>query len=404
MRKVTPIILLIVLLVSSLGLAACGSDDAEGENPSVKIAVSVPLGLSIGQDVVNALQLALDERDGEVNGVDVSLLVLDTSDPAGSPVSVDFEQTVAQEAVNDDDVIAYIGPMTTDQAKASIPILNEASIAQITESATWPGLTRPGFGPGEPGIYYPTGRRTFFRVLPADDVQAVGGALWIKELGYDEVLLVTDGTGYGNGLGGIFEVSAEDIDLDVMDTIELNPRAQSVAAFTSVVEKVLDADPPMIYFGGAVAPVGVYFVEALREAAPDIPVMGPDGLFQQELIDDVGAAQVEGIYVTNPIIPADELDSAAAFSEAYTAAYDSEPLPYVLTAYAAIESVFAAIENADEITREGIAEALAELDQVEGVFGTWAFDSYGDTTFSALSGWRVIDGEWTFIETLDTTY
>lgn len=400
MRKAFSIVVLLVV-VSSLTLIACGNDEGGDSPENVKIAVSVPMALGIGQDVVDALTLGLEQRDNKIGNVNVSLLVLDSSDPEGSPVSADVESVIAKEAVDDDAVIAYIGPMTTDQSKVSIPILNEAGIAQLTESATWPGLTKAGFGPGEPGIYYPTGRRTFFRVLPADDVQAIVGAQWMADLGFERVFVVSEGTSYGDGLSGIFEVAALDIGLTVVGRETLDPEALTPEDLAPVIEAISNAtDVDIVYFGGGVVPGGLPFLPVLHEALPEMAVMGPDALFQDQVIDDLGDS-VEGLYVTNPIVPLDQLTEAAEFVALYEETYGKEPQPYVVIAYAALESVVAAIEQADSPTREGVLTAMTELENISGIFGSWAFDSNGDTTFQTLSGWQIQNGEWMFVDIIE---
>ncbi len=395
-QKFVPV-MLVLFLIAGFALTACGGDDQDDSPKQVKIAVSAPLALGIGEDVANALQMALDERGGKVGDVEVSLLVLNSSDPEGSPVSTEAEAKIAAQAADDKSVVAYIGPMTTDQAKTSIPILNRAGITTISESATAASLTKAGFGPGEPGIYYPTGKRTFFRVLPPDDVQAEGAAQWISDLGFSSVFVVSDGTGYGNGISGIFEVAAQDVGLGVAGRETLDPDALTPADFAPVIAAIEAAQPDIIYYGGGAVPVGVEFLPVLRAAYPDLPLMGPDGLVQEETLA-LGADITEGIYVTNLTVPVDQLPSARGFVASYREKYDEDPDSYVLAAYAAMESALAAIEAADKATRAGVLDALTELESVEGVFGTWSFDVNGDTTFRTLSGWRVEDGAWVFVD------
>ena len=58
---------------------------------------------------------------------------------------------------------------TPARARSRIPILNEAGISQISPSNTYNGPDRRSAARrGEPGKYYPTGRRTFFRIVPND--------------------------------------------------------------------------------------------------------------------------------------------------------------------------------------------------------------------------------------------
>ena len=74
----------------------------------------------------------------------------------------------ARKAVQDKSTIVYLGEFNSGASTISIPILNQAGIPQISPSNTDVGLTTndPGAEPGEPQKYYPTGKRTYARVVP----------------------------------------------------------------------------------------------------------------------------------------------------------------------------------------------------------------------------------------------
>jgi branched-chain amino acid transport system substrate-binding protein len=44
---------------------------------------------------------------------------------------------------------------------------------------------------------------------------------------------------------------------------------------------------------------------------------------------------------------------------------------------------------------------MRNLGDYSGVLGTWTFDANGDTTLSAVSGWQIQGGEWTFLQIVD---
>ena len=71
------------------------------------------------------------------------------------------------------------------RATISIPILNKAGIAQISPANTAVGLTtdEPGAEQGEPDKYYPTGKRTYARIVPRDTIQGAALATVMKEDG-----------------------------------------------------------------------------------------------------------------------------------------------------------------------------------------------------------------------------
>ena len=100
---------------------------------------------------------------------------------------------------------------TPAAAKVSIPILNKGGIPQISPSNTYVGLTTddPGSEPGEPQKYYPTGKRTYARVVPRDTIQGAALVATMKEDGCKAVTLWNDGSTYGAGLARNIELSAK---------------------------------------------------------------------------------------------------------------------------------------------------------------------------------------------------
>jgi len=91
-------------------------------------------------------------------------------------------------AVADKDTIAYIGTLNSGAAKVSIPILNAANLVMVSPANTYVGLTHagPGTAAGEPGKYYPTGKRNYARVVAADDFQGAADATLAKQLKLSE--------------------------------------------------------------------------------------------------------------------------------------------------------------------------------------------------------------------------
>jgi len=391
---------LILCVILGLAMTSCGKT---GGQKTVKVAVSVPLSIGIGHNMLNAVQLALDEAGGKAGDVTVELLVLDSSDPEGSPVSTDKEGEIAKQAAADEAVVAYLGPLSSSQSKVSMPILNEAGVAQISGSATWPGLTQHGYGPGEPGIYYPTGKRHFFRVVPSDSVQGAGAARWANQMGVQNVYIVDEQTAYGSGVAGIFELTAKDLGLEVLDHRVYDRYEATKEELETLAAAVVEAEPGLLYLGGAAAEQGDEFIKLLREADPDLAIMGPDAIAVDDLFEYPGADVVEGIYGTAVVIPAAQLESpeAAELLTNYQETYDKTPTPFAVSYYEAMNVLLHAIEQAQEPTREGVMEAMKNLGQYSGVLGDWSFDDRGDTSLTAVSGMQVQDGEWVFVRVVE---
>src|SRR5436853_526353 len=96
----------------------------------------------------------------------------------------------------------YIGECNSGCSEVSIPILNPGGIPQVSPANTYVGLTTnlPGSAPGEPQKYYPTGTRTYLRIVPIDSIQAAADLIAMKNAGCTKVAVANDKEAYGQGL------------------------------------------------------------------------------------------------------------------------------------------------------------------------------------------------------------
>src|SRR5919108_229630 len=125
------------------------------------------------EDVVAGEKLALEEAGGKVGNFTIKYVSLDDATAAAGKWDPAQTSSDARKAAQDKSTIAYLGEFNSGASAISIPILNEANVLQISPSNTYVGLTRAeGADKGEPDKYYPAGKRTYGRVVPADHIQA----------------------------------------------------------------------------------------------------------------------------------------------------------------------------------------------------------------------------------------
>src|SRR4051794_22495935 len=183
-----------VLIASAAAMPATAS--------AATIYSSLPLsGAAAGQAraVNDGARQALQEAGGMAGGQAISFVTLnDASKRAGSWVP-ELVARNARRVAQDEAALAVIGPFNSGAAAVMIPITNEAGVPVVSPSNTAIGLTRGGVGthPGEPDKYYPTGMRTYFRIMPNDAVQADALATAMRDAGCKRVGAVDDREVYG---------------------------------------------------------------------------------------------------------------------------------------------------------------------------------------------------------------
>ena len=373
---------------------------------SVKIVSSLPMtGSALGQTqtIVNAIKQALDENKSTAcNGkVKIDYEVMDDATAAAGKWDPAQETENANKAVADKSVVAYIGTFNSGAAKLAIPILNRADVVMVSPANTYPGLTKPGLGEAnEPDIYYPNGKRNYVRVVPADDLQGAAGANWAKSLGVKKVYILDDQELYGKGLADIFETTAKKVGLEVLGHEGIDPKASD---YKALMTKIKALGPDLIYFGGITQNNGGQLIKDARNVGmtPDkVKFMGPDGTFEQALIDAAGK-DAEGYYATFGGVPGKELTGAGkTWYEAYKAKYNAEPEAYAAYGYEAAMVVIDAIDQVCKNDRAAIRDAVMDTKDFKGVLGTWSFDANGDTSLTTMSGNVVKNGKFEFASVL----
>lgn len=392
-RAATTGVLSLVLGLTA-GLAGCSFQ----RNHTIKIVTSFPMqGVELGASAVNAIQLAVEEQASQLAGVSVELVILDDGTKTGQ-WDPDLEAANARQAVADPQVVAYIGPLNSGAAKVSIPITNQAGLVHISPSNTWPGLTKVGFAPSEPGIFYPTGRRTYFRTCPTDEFQAPAAARWAESLGFSSVYILDDGEAYGKGLADLFEGMAYEIDLEVLGHLTIDKMADD---YREVLEKVAATHPDLIYFGGYTPNGAPLLVRQMHEMGMTAAFMGPDAIVDSAFIAEAGEA-ADGVYATLVGVPPSGWTEGAAaeFAARYRERFDAEPEAFSHFAYDATSAVMVALGRASTYDRRSILNAMTMLGELEGVAGPFTFDTNGDTTVTTISGSVVDNGTFKYLKTL----
>jgi len=250
----------------------------------------------------------------------------------------------------------------------------------------------PGSQPGEPGIYYPTGRRNFVRIVPADDVQAAADVLLARQLRLRRVFVAHDGfETYGLGVAESFAINAMRRGLGVAGRGTWPaPVGTAIQAFVRTVART---HPDGIFLGGiaedpAVAPL----IQGLRAAIPHLQLMGADvfaGLSQ--LARDVGPA-VEGMTASDPgIAPSLLTGPGRQFAAQFSKQIGGTFYPWTAYGAQAADVLLNAIARSNG-TRASITKALLATHVHNGIIGSFAFTRTGDTTAESVTIIRVEHG------------
>jgi len=322
---------------------------------------------------------------------------LDDASPQTGKWDGAVEAENANKAVADSDAMVYIGTYNSGAAKVSMAITQRAHMAQVTSANTYPGLTKKqGAAPGEPDIYRPLKIVSYFRIPPADDIQGTVGANWAKKLGHRKVYILNDQELYGKGIADVFETEAKKLGLEVLGNEGIDYKQPDQKP---ILTKIRASGADLIYMGAVVETGAQTIIRQMKDlgmVAPKVSFIGPDGLFEQELLKAATCDAAIGVdmRITFASKPFEQMTGKGAeIYKLYKERYKIEPTSYALYSWEAGQVVIDAIKRADAKDREKIRAAIAATKDFDGLNGKWSFDANGDTTMDVMSGFKVVKAD-----------
>lgn len=376
--------------------------------------------------IERGIELALDQHDGSVGQLEVRYRPLD--DATGQRNRWDPSATWdnARRAAADPSTIGYIGELDSGASAISIPVLNKAVIPQVTPASTAVGLTANPRGgvQSTPAKYYPTGRRTFARVVPNDTVQGAALVRLMRDRNCSEVAILRQDTLYGSDLAASIEAAAKRSNLSArIYRIAGDERAAQRAA----VDQLGDDRPDCVVYAGSASPAAVRLFRELYLALPDIQLFGGSALAAARFIDPdekgipAGVASVTTI--THPATPprtrsagrrrferalgGDGLGSEEDGDEDGRGedGHDADGRDAELDAaygYEAMSLLLDSIRRAgrQRRDRQAVVDALFATRNRRSAIGTYSIDRNGDTTIDRYGAYSIRKGRLAFERTL----
>jgi branched-chain amino acid transport system substrate-binding protein len=289
------------------------------------------------------------------------------------------------------DVIGVIGTYNSGCAAAEIPILNRApggGIPMVSPGNTLVCLTEPASTckHDEPGIYYPTGKRNYVRVVPNDAVQGAGLATFANESGISKPFVLAaaaDPTSEGQALA--FEGAAKSIGMAIAGTAQWDPEGKSYAP---LMREAKESGADAVVLAGLLDQNGAQLIEdkvaALGPNDGSVKLLAFDGFAQQETIDQAGSASA-GMLVSLPgKAPGALTDEGEIFVNQLRAQIGKKPVE-IFAPYAgeAVEVLVNAIRVGKD--RAGAIETLFRTHVDDGITGSFSITSTGDPSPAAIS-------------------
>ena len=362
MRKVMKTIgICSMAAIMMAGLSGCGGKTggavSSGAKNAAKIGFTAALtggAAAYGKSEEEGVRLAVEEINKK-GDFPIDLLVEDTK--AVPADSMNATKKLIQEKVS-----MIIGPMTSNEAKAAGPIIQNAKVPSLEISVTAENITD-------------IGDCIFRNSVPESKNIPQTVKKTHKLLGYKTaaILYAHDNEQHVTAQK-YFQKTMEEEGVQVIDVETFGSKDSEYSAqLTNIQHKAPDVIVVCSYYQE-----GSRILKKMREMGMDQPVLGDNGFVSPELGKMAGAA-ADNVYVSS-MWSADRKDEKVQkFVENYTKAYGRAPDQFAASAYDGVYMAMDAMQRAGTTTNhKKIRDALAQMKDFKGVCGTFSFDEKRD--------------------------
>ena len=296
----------------------------------------------------------------EVNGVEhpVEFIYADTEG------SEEKTTNVYQKLIEEEEVIAIVGPDASKCALAAGPIAQNAGCPNVATFATNTAVT-------ETGNY-------IFRACFIDPFQGSVAAAYCEEQGYKTAcIMFNNADAYAVGLKDAF---IENFDGEVLGIEEYS--GSDVKDYNVQLTKLAAQNPDMLLLPNLNVELGLQIQQA-RSAGLTCPIVCGDSADTPDVANVAGDA-IDGVAYVSAFSAESTAPAAKEFVDAYVALYPDElPNSNAELTYEATKMVVSAIQNAKTLDRDGVRDAIEAIDGLELPSGSMTMDA---TTRNPIKG------------------
>lgn len=385
-------------MLAFVGTAAIADEIKVGSvagvtGPIAELVVPIVAGRQMAADQINA-------AGGLLNGDTLTLVLADSQcDPKAG---VDAGTKV----VNVEQVVAIIGASCSGATNGMVQSVTiPAGVVAVSDSATAPSITDLD------------DNDLVFRVAASDAYQGAAIAQLAWEQGYRMLAMTYANDDYNAGLAGVFEAAFKGLGGTITANQMHEPNKASYRSELSTLSgNGAEGLAIFAYYGGS----GIAIMRNSLEAGLFDKFLAADGMFDQSVIDQIGADVLRDNIMITQAASDYEDPSYLAFANAYEATGHSPQAPYAAHGYDATFLIALAIEKSGGTDRGAISAALRAVAGPPGVVirpGEWAkakaaiaagqdinyegavgnndFDENGDVTGMFSVNVVGADGKWT---------
>ena len=344
MKKVLALVLAVLMIVS---MCACSSVKKEATVETIKIGLAFPMSgtaAMAGKYSTHGADVLKEELGGKITVGDkeypVEFVTMDTEG------SEEKTTNVYQKLIEEEKVIAIVGPDSSKCMLAAAPIAQNAKCPAITTFGTNTAVT-------EVGNY-------IFRACFIDPFQGSVAAAYCDQQGYKTAcIMFNNADAYAVGLKDAF---VENFKGEVLAIEEYS--GSDVKDYNVQLTKLAAQNPDVLLLPNLNVELGLQIQQA-RTAGLNCPIICGDSADTPDVANVAGPA-IEGVAYVSAFSAESTDEAAKNFVDAYVKLYPDElPNSNAELTYETAKMVVWAIQNAKTLDRDGVRDALDTIDGLE---------------------------------------
>lgn len=362
MKKVLALVLAVLMIVS---MCACSSAKKEDTVETIKIGLAFPMSgtaAMAGKYSTHGADVLKEELGGKITVGDkeypVEFVTMDTEG------SEEKTTNVYQKLIEEEKVIAIVGPDSSKCMLAAAPIAQNAKCPAITTFGTNTAVT-------EVGNY-------IFRACFIDPFQGSVAAAYCDQQGYKTAcIMFNNADAYAVGLKDAF---VENFKGEVLAIEEYS--GSDVKDYNVQLTKLAAQNPDVLLLPNLNVELGLQIQQA-RTAGLNCPIICGDSADTPDVANVAGPA-IEGVAYVSAFSAESTDEATKNFVDAYVKLYPDElPNSNAELTYETAKMVVWAIQNAKTLDRDGVRDALDAIDGLELPSGKMTMDP---TTRNPIKG------------------
>jgi branched-chain amino acid transport system substrate-binding protein len=389
MKKSWVVSLVIALLVS-LVLSACGQKPAATESKSgtdtsskdsggeITVGVLLPISgnnATDGKDMLNAIEMATKEAN-DAGGVLGKKIKLEVADGGCDP---QMATTAANKLVSMN-VAAVVGGYCSGATLPATGVFHNAKIPMIVPAANSSKLPAQGYD-------------NLFLINGLVPNQAQTAADYFNQHDAKNIAIIHDNSAYARDLADFSKAAIEKNGGNIATFEAINPEEKD---FGALMTKLISLKPDGIYFTGYYAAGGLMLKQFKQKNVPGLFMAG-DGSFSEDIIKIAGSENAEGLLITATPM-AEFIPGAEEFVSKYKSIYNLTPGPYSALSHNATRLLFDAIERANSTDKEAVKKAIKETKGFEAIGQVIDFNDQNALNTSNFKVLTVKAGKFTLAE------